>query len=47
MRFLPCADQGLLVGTASLDEALALYRALEESPPPASRTSSRPPARSC
>ncbi|MEU6109007.1 allophanate hydrolase subunit 1 [Streptomyces albidoflavus] len=34
MRFLPCADQGLLVGTGSLDEALALYRALEESPPP-------------
>lgn len=31
MRFLPCADQGLLVDTGSLDEALALYRALEES----------------
>lgn len=45
MRFLPCADQGLLVDTGSLDEALALYRALEESPPlgvedlvPAART---------
>lgn len=45
MRFLPCADQGLLVGTGSLDEALALYRALAESPPagvedlvPAART---------
>ncbi|WP_436735711.1 5-oxoprolinase subunit B family protein [Streptomyces sp. BBFR102] len=34
MRFLPCADQGLLVGTDSLDEALALYRALAESLPP-------------
>ncbi|CAM5276335.1 MULTISPECIES: 5-oxoprolinase subunit B family protein [Streptomyces] len=34
MRFLPCADQGLLVGTGSLDEALALYRALAAGLPP-------------
>ncbi|MFD5181647.1 allophanate hydrolase subunit 1 [Streptomyces sp. NPDC058372] len=34
MRFLPCADQGVLVEAGSLDEAMALYRALADRPPP-------------
>lgn len=34
MRLLPCADSGLLVELGDLDEVLALYGELEESPPP-------------
>lgn len=34
MRFLPCGDRGLLVETASLEEALGLYRSLERASPP-------------
>lgn len=34
MRFLPCGDQGLLVETGSLEQALGLYRSLEHAPPP-------------
>lgn len=45
MRILPCADSGLLVELADLDEVLALYGALVDDPPsgvvdlvPAART---------
>lgn len=45
MRLLPCADQGLLVELADLDEVLALYAELVDAPPdglvdlvPAART---------
>lgn len=45
MRFLPCADSGLLVELDDLDAVLALHAALSESPPegvvdlvPAART---------
>ncbi|MFE5211827.1 allophanate hydrolase subunit 1 [Streptomyces sp. NPDC056600] len=45
MRVLPCGDQGLLVETDSLEEALGLYRSLEHAAPagvtdlvPAART---------
>lgn len=34
MRFLRCADHGLLVELADLDEVLALYAALRAEPPP-------------
>ena len=34
MRFLPCADHGLLIELAGLHEVLALYSALEAHPPP-------------
>jgi KipI family sensor histidine kinase inhibitor len=34
VRFLPCGDRGLLVETASLEEALGLYRSLERASPP-------------
>ncbi|MER5480216.1 allophanate hydrolase subunit 1 [Streptomyces sp. NPDC002734] len=34
MRVLPCGDQGLLVETDSLEEALGLYRSLERASPP-------------
>lgn len=34
MRFLPCADHGVLVEVGSLDAAMALYGALADRPPP-------------
>ncbi|HEY0645305.1 MAG TPA: allophanate hydrolase subunit 1 [Nocardioides sp.] len=34
MRVLPCADSGLLVELADLDEVLALYAELVDDPPP-------------
>ncbi|WP_238383401.1 MULTISPECIES: hypothetical protein [unclassified Nocardioides] len=47
MRFLPCADVGVLVELESLAYVLALHEALAGDLPTAWSTWSRPPARCC